>query len=107
LVIEAGPFDKGEDSVLIPGSFFPVPYLWLPLNSVPQEQLNNQTFSVPLGRVVGGGSVVNAMVFLRGGKQEYSHWEALGAKGWGWDDLLPYFIKVWTFRSHAFEAAER
>jgi choline dehydrogenase len=94
LVIEAGPFDKGEDSVLVPGAFNPAPYLWLPLNSVPQAALNNQTFNVPIGRVVGGGSVVNGMVFLRAGKEEYSGWDKLGAKGWDWDALLPYFIKV-------------
>ncbi|KAK0645452.1 hypothetical protein B0T16DRAFT_428576 [Cercophora newfieldiana] len=63
LVIEAGPFDKDEPSVLVPGSFFPVPYLWIPLPSTPQAALNGKTFNVPAGRVVGGGSVVNAMVF--------------------------------------------
>jgi len=94
LVIEAGPFDLGEDSVLIPGAFNPVPYLWIPLPSVPQEALNNRSFNVPLGRVVGGGSVVNAMVFARAGKGEYHDWEELGATGWDWDDLLPYFIKA-------------
>jgi choline dehydrogenase-like flavoprotein len=93
-VIESGQFDKDEDSVLIPGAFFPVPYLWIPLMSAPQPVLNNKSFSVPLGHVVGGGSVVNGMVFLRGGKNEYAAWEELGAKGWTWDKLLPYFIKV-------------
>ncbi|KXH27641.1 hypothetical protein CSAL01_04512 [Colletotrichum salicis] len=97
LVIETGPFDKDEDSVLIPGAFFPVPYLWPNLNSAPQSALNNRTFSVPAGRVVGGGSVVNGMVFVRGGKTEYAAWEKLGAKGWGWDDLLPYFRKSENF----------
>ncbi|OHW98815.1 GMC oxidoreductase [Colletotrichum incanum] len=94
LVIETGPFDKDEDSVLVPGAFFPVPYLWLGLTSAPQPALNNREFSVPAGRVVGGGSVVNGMVFVRGGKSEYAAWEKLGAKGWGWDDLLPYFKKA-------------
>ncbi|KAL8369879.1 hypothetical protein RB595_000300 [Gaeumannomyces hyphopodioides] len=93
LVIETGPFDKDEDSVLVPGAFFPVPYLWLGLTSAPQTELNNRTFAVPAGRAVGGGSVVNAMVFVRGGKTEYSHWEKLGAEGWSWDGLLPYFKK--------------
>ncbi|KAF6822536.1 choline dehydrogenase [Colletotrichum plurivorum] len=97
LVIETGPFDKDEDSVLVPGSFFPVPYLWLPLESAPQASLNNRSFSVPAARVVGGGSVVNGMVFVRGSRAEYAHWEELGAEGWGWDDLLPYFIKSENF----------
>jgi len=94
LVIEAGPFDRGEDSVLIPGAFFPVPYLWLPLQSAPQKALNGRSFNVPVGRVVGGGSVVNGMVFFRGGREEYADWAKLGAKGWDWDSLFPYFIKV-------------
>ncbi|EJT82278.1 hypothetical protein GGTG_02252 [Gaeumannomyces tritici R3-111a-1] len=93
LVIETGPFDKDEDSVLVPGAFFPVPYLWPGLTSAPQTELNNRTFAVPAGRGVGGGSIVNGMVFLRGGRTEYSHWERLGAEGWGWDGLLPYFKK--------------
>ncbi|KXH32733.1 hypothetical protein CSIM01_04226 [Colletotrichum simmondsii] len=97
LVIETGPFDKDEDSVLVPGAFFPVPYLWPNLNSAPQSALNNRVFPVPAGRVVGGGSVVNGMVFVRGGKSEYAAWEKLGAKGWGWDDLLPYFRKSENF----------
>ncbi|KAL0930316.1 choline dehydrogenase [Colletotrichum truncatum] len=97
LVIETGPFDKDEDSVLVPGAFFPVPYLWLGLTSTPQAALNNRSFPVPAGRVVGGGSVVNGMVFVRGGRTEFSGWEKLGAEGWGFDDLLPYFKKSENF----------
>ncbi|TDZ22886.1 Dehydrogenase xptC [Colletotrichum orbiculare MAFF 240422] len=97
LVIETGPFDKDEDSVLVPGAFFPVPYLWLGLNSSPQAALNNRSFAVPAGRVVGGGSVVNGMVYVRSGKTDYAAWEKLGAKGWGWDGLFPYFKKSENF----------
>lgn len=93
-MIEAGPFDEQQDGVVIPGAYNPSPYLWLPLNSQPQEALNNRTFLATCARVVGGGSTINAMVFVRGGKTEYAAWEDLGAKGWSWDDLLPYFIKV-------------
>lgn len=94
MVIEAGPFDRDEDSVLIPGSFFPVPYLWLPLPSTPQAALNGRSFNIPAAKVVGGGSVVNAMVCLRPGKEELAAWEKLGANGWNWDALLPYYKKV-------------
>ncbi|WKT54480.1 hypothetical protein QSH57_005064 [Fusarium oxysporum f. sp. vasinfectum] len=93
LVIEAGPFDNGEDGVAIPGAYDPEPYIWQPLTSQPQTALKNRTFLATCARVVGGGSVVNAMVFLRGGKPEYAAWEGLGAKGWNWDGLLPYFKK--------------
>ncbi|KXX79129.1 Oxygen-dependent choline dehydrogenase [Madurella mycetomatis] len=93
LVIEAGPFDQDEEGVLIPGAYFPVPYLWIPLPSTPQAALNGRSFNVPAGKVVGGGSVVNAMVFVRPGKEELGAWEKLGAEGWNWDSLLPYYKK--------------
>jgi choline dehydrogenase len=44
--------------------------------------------------VIGGGSVVNAMFFHRSDAELYNAWEELGATGWGWADLLPYFKKV-------------
>ena len=82
--------------MLVPGAYFPVPYLWIPLPSTPQAALNGRTFNVPAGKVVGGGSVVNAMVFLRPGKEELRDWETLGAEGWDWDSLLEYYKKVYT-----------
>ncbi|KAH9880905.1 hypothetical protein IAQ61_001199 [Plenodomus lingam] len=97
LVIEHGPFDQKEDSVMIPGAYFPVPYLWLPLMSTPQAALGGTSYGVPCGRVVGGGSVVNAMFFHRSDAELYDSWEDLGATGWGWTDLLPYFKKSETF----------
>lgn len=97
MVIEYGPFDQNEDSVLVPGAYFPVPYLWLPLSSTPQAALGGAVYGVPCGRVVGGGSVVNAMFFHRSSAIDYDAWDRLGAAGWAWDDLFPYFKKV---RSH-------
>ncbi|KAK4182808.1 putative GMC oxidoreductase [Podospora australis] len=97
LVIETGGFDQNEDFVLVPGSFFPVPYMWLPLLSVPQPALNNKVFNIPAGKVVGGGSVVNGMVYVRPSKEELKAWELLGATGWDWNDLLPYYKKSETF----------
>lgn len=79
---------------MVPGAYLPVPYLWLPLMSTPQKALNNTSYSVPCGRVVGGGSVVNAMFFQRSDARLYDMWEEFGAKGWSWKDLLPYFKKV-------------
>ncbi|KAK0122040.1 hypothetical protein ONS95_010304 [Cadophora gregata] len=97
LVVEYGPFDQGEDSVLVPGSYFPVPYFWPNIFSTPQRGLNNGTYFVPMGRVVGGGSTINAMFFLRCPAVDYNSWEELGNRGWGWEDLLPYFKKSETF----------
>lgn len=93
LVIEAGPFDQGQNSVLVPGDYDPSPYFW-PIVSVPQEALNDTVFLADCARVVGGGSVINAMIFTRGDVEDYHGWTELGNKGWTWDDLLPYFIKV-------------
>ncbi|KAK4674869.1 hypothetical protein QC763_124480 [Podospora pseudopauciseta] len=100
LVIEAGIFDQDEDNILIPGQFFtpfPFQYMYLPLPSVPQTALNNRSFNVPAGKVVGGGSVLNAMVYVRPGAEELDAWELLGAKGWKWNDLLPYYKKSENF----------
>lgn len=94
LVIEAGPFDQWEDNVLIPGDYPPFQYFWPDLNSEPQVALNNRSLSSTCGRVVGGGSTVNAMVYSRGGVEDYDAWVSLGNEGWGWDGLLPYFKKV-------------
>ncbi|KAI0015619.1 hypothetical protein F4780DRAFT_773439 [Xylariomycetidae sp. FL0641] len=97
LVIEAGPFDKGEDGILVPGSWEPWKYLWPDLESVPQPALANRTFGGICGRVVGGGSTLNAMVFDRGLKEDYAAWATLGNEGWDWDGLLPYFKKSEDF----------
>ncbi|OAA66786.1 Glucose-methanol-choline oxidoreductase [Niveomyces insectorum RCEF 264] len=97
LVVEAGPFDQGEDAVLVPGAYNPGAYLWPNLFTVPQEGLNNGVYFAICGRVVGGGSTVNAMIYIRGGKEDYGDWCALGNPGWDWDDFLPYFKKSETF----------
>ncbi|KAH9863604.1 hypothetical protein J1614_009536 [Plenodomus biglobosus] len=78
---------------MVPGAYFPVPYLWLPLMSTPQSALGGMVYGVPCGKVVGGGSVVNAMFFHRSDAELYDTWEELGATGWGWANLIPYFKK--------------
>lgn len=98
LVLEYGPFDSQEDSVLVPGllNLTSTPY-WFNLTSTPQSHLNNRTFQVTIAAAVGGGTVINGMLFHRGAKADYDAWEELGAKGWGWSDLLPYFRKSENF----------
>ncbi|KAI1348770.1 hypothetical protein F5Y01DRAFT_291150 [Xylaria sp. FL0043] len=96
LVVERGPFDQGEDSVLIPGAY-PAFQYFDTLASEPLEALNNRSVDTVCGKVVGGGSVVNAMVYLRGDKTDYDYWGELGNPGWSWDSMFPYFLKGENF----------
>lgn len=66
------------------------------ITSEPQPELNDRTFFVGIGCVVGGSSTVNGQVFLRGTKEEHDAWAELGGEGstWDWDGLLPSYKKV-------------
>ncbi len=64
------------------------------LSTVPQTQLDGATRPLPQGKVLGGGSILNAMCWNRGGQDDYDVWETLGNPGWGWNSMLPYFKKV-------------
>lgn len=63
-------------------------------DTTPQPGLNGRRGYQPRGKVLGGSSSVNAMVYIRGHQRDYDHWAALGNEGWGWRDVLPYFIKA-------------
>ncbi|KAL8632744.1 hypothetical protein Q9189_001449, partial [Teloschistes chrysophthalmus] len=96
LVIEYGPIDNLEPGVLVPGLPPPKEYSRNYM-SVPQSGLNNHSQPVYSAAVVGGGTVINGMFFNRGSAADYDTWEKLGNKGWGWNDLLPYFKKAEYF----------
>ncbi len=53
--------------------------------------LNGRALSYPRGKVIGGSSSINAMIYMRGQSGDYDHWRQLGLTGWGWDDVLPFF----------------
>jgi choline dehydrogenase-like flavoprotein len=53
--------------------------------------LNGRSLNYPRGKVIGGSSAINAMIYMRGQAADYDHWRQLGLSGWGWDDVLPYF----------------
>jgi choline dehydrogenase len=59
----------------------------------PIDGLNARSLAYPRGRVLGGSSSINAMVYVRGQAADYDHWRKLGNDGWGWSDVLPYFRK--------------
>ena len=94
-LLEAGPADK---SVLIhcPAGLALMAQTgqanWA-FETVPQAGLNGRRGYQPRGKVLGGSSSVNAMVYLRGPRDDYDAWAAAGNPGWGFDELLPYFKK--------------
>jgi choline dehydrogenase len=53
--------------------------------------LNGRALNYPRGKVLGGCSAINGMIYMRGQAADYDHWRQLGNRGWGWDDVLPYF----------------
>ncbi|MFO0995896.1 MAG: choline dehydrogenase [Alphaproteobacteria bacterium] len=93
LLLEAGPSDR-HWTIRIPSAigrnYEGGPFNWA-FNSVPQKTLNNRSIFQPRGRVLGGSSSINGMVFLRGHALDYDRWEAEGADGWSYADVLPYF----------------
>lgn len=66
-----------------------------PLTSVPEPQAGNQTFSVLVSQVAGGGSQVNGMAWNYGSAGDYDAWELLGNPGWAWNNLSSYVTKVY------------
>lgn len=63
-------------------------------NTVPQPGLNGRSGYQPRGKALGGSSAINAMLYVRGQKEDYDSWADLGNKGWSWNDVLPYFRKA-------------
>jgi choline dehydrogenase len=92
LVIESGGPDDAP-TIANPSVWFynvggPLDY-HLPVN--PSPRLNNRTFNMALGHVLGGGTSINAMVWIRGMQRDYDGWAQNGAKGWAFADVLPVF----------------
>ena len=92
LLLEAGQRDKGAN-IHTPAAFsrlFKGAMDWQ-YYTEPQSQLNDRQIYWPRGKVLGGCSSTNAMIYIRGNRADYDRWEALGNQGWGWQDVLPYF----------------
>ncbi|CAD0186953.1 Alcohol dehydrogenase [acceptor] [Ruegeria sp. THAF57] len=65
---------------------------WM-MKTAAEPGLNGRSLVYPRGKVLGGCTSVNGMIYMRGQAADYDHWRQLGNAGWGWDDVLPYFLK--------------
>ncbi|MCX5496402.1 GMC family oxidoreductase N-terminal domain-containing protein [Kaistia dalseonensis] len=93
LLIEAGPSDRGVASIADPTQWVSLtrgPYDW-GYDYAPTAHVNGRTIGIPRGKVLGGSSAINAMMWYRGHPRDYDAWDAAGAKGWSFRDCLPYF----------------
>jgi len=95
LILEAG----GKDTY--PWIHIPVGYYktmhnpktdWC-FKTEPDETMNNRSINYPRGKTLGGSSSINGLLYIRGQEQDYDTWRQLGNVGWGWKDVLPYFLK--------------
>lgn len=62
--------------------------------TVPQRHMKNRVFNYTQGKVIGGGSSLNAQIYTRGNAQDYDEWRQMGCDGWSYEDVLPYFRKA-------------
>jgi choline dehydrogenase-like flavoprotein len=69
----------------------------------PDPGLNGRSIGYARGKVLGGCSSINAMIYMRGQRSDYDHWAALGNRGWGWDDVLPVFKRSEDYQHGADE----
>ena len=67
----------------------------------PDEHLAGRSIHYARGRVLGGCSSINAMIYMRGQKEDYDHWASLGNEGWSWNDVLPLFKQVEDYQHGA------
>ncbi len=94
LLLEAGKPDKAGN-IHMPAAFsalFKTEYDWH-YTTEPEPNLNNRSLYWPRGKTLGGSSSINAMIYIRGHRADYDRWAQLGNEAWGWDDVLPYFVK--------------
>ncbi|MEM7111903.1 MAG: choline dehydrogenase [Chloroflexota bacterium] len=95
LLLEAGGPDD-EQNIHVPAAFpnlFNTPFDWA-YETEPQVHCNNRRDYMPRGKVLGGSSSINAMVYQRGSAADYDGWAKLGNEGWSWEDVKPFFKKA-------------
>ena len=95
LLLEAGGTDKDQNTK-IPAAFpklFKSNMDW-EFYTTAQTHAGNRKLYLPRGKMLGGSSSINAMIYIRGNKADYDEWSALGNKGWSYEEVLPYFKKA-------------
>ncbi|MCB2115370.1 MAG: choline dehydrogenase [Rhodobacteraceae bacterium] len=99
VVIEHGGSDAGP-FIQMPGALsYPMNmamYDW-GFRTEPEPHLGGRTLATPRGKVIGGSSSINGMVFVRGHAKDFDHWAEAGASGWSYADVLPYFRRMETW----------
>ncbi|MBI1219168.1 MAG: choline dehydrogenase [Rhodobacteraceae bacterium] len=106
LVIEHGGTDAGPFIQMPAALSYPMNmgiYDW-GFQSEPEPHLGNRRLATPRGKVIGGSSSINGMVYVRGHARDFDHWAEAGAAGWGYADVLPYFKRM--EHSHGGDGAE-
>src|SRR3954462_12745858 len=95
LLVEAGGKDRSMN-IKIPAAFpnqFHTRLDW-DYCTEPEPYVDDRSLYIPRGKSLGGSSSMNAMLYVRGRPLDYDLWEKQGAAGWGWNDVLPYFLKA-------------
>ncbi|THD75822.1 choline dehydrogenase [Thalassobius vesicularis] len=103
LVIEYGGTDAGPFIQMPAALSYPMNmgiYDW-GFQSEPEPHLGGRRLATPRGKVIGGSSSINGMVFVRGHARDFDHWEEVGAAGWGYRHVLPYFKRMETWHGGA------
>ena len=93
VLLEAGGRDWNP-LIHIPAGYMKLmdhPTLTWGFTAEPDPGVNGRTILYPRGRVLGGSSSINGMIYVRGQPEDFDHWGQLGNRGWSWDDVLPYF----------------
>src|SRR3981189_1030146 len=96
LVIEAGGKDRNP-WIHIPAGFYRNIYhpgITSQFETEPVPGLDGRRISWPGGKVLGGSSSINGVIYIRGQKQDFDYWRQLGNVGWSYDDVLPYFRRA-------------
>jgi choline dehydrogenase len=105
LLIEAGGRDWNP-LIHIPAGFMKMldhPKLTWGFYAEPDEGTAGRAILYPRGRVLGGSSAINGLIYVRGQPEDFDHWAQLGNRGWGWEEVLPYFKKAENWQGEANE----